>query len=236
MTNPIVVDLSHWQSNVDFAKLKAGGTVGVILKATEGATGIDATFRDRYDTALAIGLAVSSYHYLRPGDAMEQMKHYINTVKPRQGERICLDHEDDGVSLNFLNACVSAIMQIWPDLQITIYSGHLIKNQLGTKRNEILAQYTSLWLAQYTSGQPSWPTATWPTWSLWQYSQEEKASGVSGFVDGNKWNGDQDALLRWFGPIEQPKPQPVVKTVSIDIKADDGVAVQIKVNGQLITT
>ena len=37
MTNPLVTDISHHNPTPDWAKLHAGGTIGVICKAVKGA-------------------------------------------------------------------------------------------------------------------------------------------------------------------------------------------------------
>jgi len=248
MANPVVVDISHWNPTPDWAKLKAGGTVGVVHKATEGSGGVDATLFDRAKGAMAAGLCWSTYHFLRPGSMSAQMEHYIGTIKPVPGERVCLDHEDPGVSLADLVACVNAITENRPDLQITIYSGHVIKDQLGGGFNEVLAKNTSLWLAQYTTGTPSWPARTWPQWSLWQYTDSAQVSGISAPVDGDKFNGSAEQCIAWFGPAGDttpvpvpPEPTPVVDlvdyqvrvsgaAVAFDIRVADGVAIAVKVN------
>ena len=55
-------------------------------------------------------------------------------------------------------------------LQVTVYSGHLLKEQLNGTKNELLAEHTDLWLAQYTAGTPTWSQGTYPKWTMWQYS------------------------------------------------------------------
>ena len=89
------------------------------------------------------------------------------------------------MSTNLCDA-VGNLLQMRPDLQVTIYSGHLIKEQLGSTKNDYLAENTSLWIAQYTTAAaPSWPTATWPLWSLWQYTDKATVDGITKPVDGN---------------------------------------------------
>jgi lysozyme len=205
-SDPIVVDLSHYQPDPDWAKLKSAGIVGVILKCTEGQTYVDPTFRKRYDAALAAGLAVSTYHFMRPGSVTGQMNHYLNTLKPRPGERVCLDHEDPKVSLADLESAVQYLESDSRDLQITVYSGHVIKEQLGSKYSDVLAE-TSLWLAQY-SATPSWPTGTWDTWTLWQYSDKGSVAGITGNVDFNRFNGSDENCAKWIGPASEPAPAP----------------------------
>jgi GH25 family lysozyme M1 (1,4-beta-N-acetylmuramidase) len=223
--NPIVVDLSHWNPTPDWAALKAGGTVGVIHKATEGTGNVDGTLFDRAKAAMAVGLKWSTYHFLRPGSLPQQMDHYLKTINPVQGERVCLDYEDTGVHIGDLEYCVNYIRGKRPDLQITIYSGHVIKEQLGSKTSQVLAT-TSLWLAQYSTT-PSWPTQVWPTWSLWQYTDKATVQGINAPVDGDKFNGSSEQCLAWFGPAGTvPEPQPK-RIVYVSAPADVEVRVSV---------
>ena len=58
MVDPInvLVDISHWNRDVDFAKLANAGIIGVIQKATQGQTGVDFTYNTNKPKALAAGL------------------------------------------------------------------------------------------------------------------------------------------------------------------------------------
>jgi len=214
MTNPIVVDLSHWQPEpIDWAKLHANGTVGAIFKATESTNYTDPTLKSRAAAAKAAGLCISTYHFLRPTSIKDQIALYLKTVNPVQGERMCLDHEDSGVSLEALKQAVQYLLDDPRDLQVTIYSGNVIKEQLGSKDDQFLRENTSLWVAQYTSSSsPSWPSKVWPSWSLWQYTDRAQVSGISGNVDGNRWNGTTEALINWMTPAGEalPEPPPVI--------------------------
>jgi lysozyme len=238
MSDIAVIDISHWQADpIDWAKIKASGVVGVILKCTESNNYVDKTFRKRYDAALAAGLAVSTYHFLRPGSMVAQMNYYLNNLKPRQGERVCLDHEDAGVSLADLESCVTYLETDSRDLQVTIYSGNVIKEQLGNKHSDVLAE-TSLWLAQYSST-PSWPTGTWDSWTLWQYTDKGAVPGINGNIDCNKFNGSAANCALWLGPAAgQPKPAPGSgpdeQVVSLAIDVPNGIRIQVTVNGELL--
>ena len=87
MANPIVIDISHYQPTPDWAAVKAGGTIGVILKATEGASYTDPTFSSRWDACKQHGISRSAYHFLRPGDMTGQMRRFVSVVKPSDTER-----------------------------------------------------------------------------------------------------------------------------------------------------
>lgn len=232
-----VIDISHYQPTPNWSALRAAGVVGVILKCTEGQTYVDPTFRSRYDDALRSGLAVSSYHFLRPGSIETQLNSYLNTLRPRDGERVCLDHEDADVSLDDLRDAVSYLQSDSRNLQVAIYSGHVIEEQLGSEFDPLLAS-TSLWTAQYCSpGQLIWPKATWPNYSLWQFSESGAVAGVSGKVDCNEFNGSPDNCAKWLGPVATeptPQPEPELETLIVDIPA--GVPYIVKIDGVVALT
>ena len=161
------------------------------------------------------------------------MDHYLSTIDPIAGERVVLDHEDAGVHVDQLCDAVGNLLQIRPDLQVTIYSGHLIKEQLGSTKNVYLAENTSLWIAQYTSAAaPSWPTATWPAWSLWQYTDKAAVDGITKPVDGNRFNGSKEQFLAWMmaPAIQPPAPSPGAPKVVVNIQAPSNVEVVVRVN------
>ena len=84
---------------------------------------------------------------------------YLDTINPVPGERMVIDYEEDGCTLDDLHEAVRALLDDPRKLQVTVYSGHLLKEQLGDTRDDLLAKHTDLWLAQYTSGTPTWPVA-----------------------------------------------------------------------------
>lgn len=243
-----VIDISHWQPTPDFPTVKnKGGVLAVILKATQGTSYVDDTWRSRRDAAVKAGLAYSTYHFFEKGNVTKQMDHYLNTIKPVQGERVCIDHEpnSDGSSpsLADLEQAVTYLLSKRPDLQITVYSGHLIKEQLGSNHSSVLAANTSLWLAQYSTT-PSWPKGTWAAWSLWQFTDKATVPGIQGNVDGNEFNGSDEQLLKWFGPAsalapaepDLPDEPGEYEGVYLDLTIPDNVPYSIVINGNVIAS
>lgn len=199
------IDISHWQGHPDFRRVRASGVIAMVHKATEGAKYVDPNRAENCRAAIAAGIKICTYHWLKPGiDPVEQMAHYLRTIDPVPGERVVIDYEEAGCSLVQLKIAVQALLADPRRLQVTVYSGHLIKQQLGDTRDAFLAATTSLWLAQYTDGEISWPKATWPRWSLHQYSEKGSVDGIDGVaVDLDRFNGNDANLLKWIGP-----PQP----------------------------
>lgn len=247
-TDIIVIDVSHhqgWPEGKDypFDDMAAAGIVGVILKATEGTSYVDDTFRKRYDACIEHGVAVASYHFLRHGSIEQQMLNYLNTVMPRPGERMVLDWEDSKVTLNELIAAADILLAADHDgvslnLQVAIYgSASFLQTYVPNRPDATLAK-TSLWVARYSSEEPYWPSAVWPTWSLWQCTDSHYGPNGYGPLDGNKFNGSVEACVRWLAPAGAepgPEPDPDEKQVVVDITADDGVTVIVNVNGDTIS-
>jgi lysozyme len=235
------IDLSHYNTVTSFADVKAAGVVGVIHKATEGKTYTDPTYAGRMSAALEAGLCWGAYHFLKHGSVATQIAHFLAVAALPEGSRVVIDYEDSACTLDDLHQAVQAIAQADPTAQIAIYSGSLLKEQLGSKNDPILAP-CALWLAQYTTGTPSWPAGTWQHWSLWQYTDgasggsPKSVNGVAGAVDCNTFNGSADACAKWFGPagVTPPGPSPEPAMVTIDITLPDGVACTVNVNGNVL--
>jgi lysozyme len=211
--SPICIDISHWQDFPDFTEVAASGVKGMIHKATEGTSYIDPNRARNCSNAMNAGLAISTYFWIKPGDGRAQAEFYLSVLDPVKGERVVIDYEESGCSLHTLEDAVAALLDYKHDLKVTVYSGHLIKEQLSG-RNDFLAEHTDLWLAQYTSDESniSWETATWPQWTLWQYSETGEIPGIDdSYVDLNNFNGNDQEFLTWISPTGQPpmlKPNP----------------------------
>jgi lysozyme len=243
MTIPICIDVSHHQGYIDWDTVANAGVKGMIHKATEGTSFEDDMRAENCSGAKNAGLGISTYHWLSPGSndyARSQMRFYTDTIQPCRGERVVIDYEQDGCELSDLKAAVQELMDLNLDLKITVYSGHLLKEQLGSDLDEFLATNTDLWLAQYTSGTPSWSTGTYEQWSLWQYSENGIIPGIDdAYVDLNNFNGNEEEFLAWISPqgiAPSPvPPHPGKKLVDVTIDAPEGVTVNVTVNGVLTT-
>ena len=214
----------------------------MIHKATEGTGYTDPNRAENCLNAKKAGIVCATYHWISPGNnARDQMAYYLRVVDPVPGERMVIDYEQSGCTLDQLKEAVEVLADDPRDLQVTVYSGHLLKEQLGSKRDSYLAETTDLWLAQYTDGDPSWPEATYPSWALWQFSETGEVAGIDdSYVDLNRFNGSDAALLEWISPAgapippRPPRPQPSSDLVRVAIDAPDNIKLRVRVNGGLL--
>ena len=224
MPTPMVVDLSHWNTVSSFSTLKSKGIVGVIHKATEGGTVDDDTYEARRSQATSAGLLWGAYHFLRPGSMNDQAAFFVDVAG--EIDLYAADHEDPGVSLDDLKEFLLEVEALTGKLPV-IYSGHVLKEQVGTDPDKELERYR-LWLAQYSSS-PSWPTAIWKDYWIWQYTDEGTIGGITGYCDLNQYQGPSEQLVEeWIGATEQP-PAVLVEEAEVTIVIETKGKVKVTV-------
>lgn len=222
-----VIDLSHHNPTPDWPTLKQSGVMAVMLKCTQNVGYLDPTYATRSTAAKEAGLLVAPYHFLQGGQIKRQMDWFLDKANIPKGGRAIIDHEADA-TLDELCDAVAALWDKRPDLQITIYSGHTIKDQLGSTLVCGALKNTSLWIAHYTTARaPIWPTQQWPNWSLWQWTDKETVPGIAKPVDGNKWNGSADSLRAFMSPASDKPATPQADRPVIKITVPDGVKLEI---------
>jgi len=204
----VVIDLSHHNEKVDFAKAKADGIVGIIHKATEGLRFTDKKYATRRRQALDVGLLWGAYHFGVGADGSDQADFFLSTVKPEPQTLMVLDYEPNvtgpTMTLNEAREFVDHTREVlgrFPGL----YSGHLIKEQLGhqTTPDPILSN-CFLWMAQYKGPRPLNVPPTFATWTFWQYTDgvhgpdPHTVKGI-GQCDRDQFNGTLEQLNRLWG-------------------------------------
>lgn len=198
-----VIDLSHHNASVDFGKLAAAGIVGVLHKATQGASYVDPMYAARRSQARQAGLLWGAYHFGDGSDAATQAAHFLSTAAPDAGDLLALDVEQDTSGSSMTLAQAETFVQIlsqqtprWPG----VYGGSYLKQLLGTSTGSPLGKCW-LWISQYAN-QPS-IAPLWPQWTLWQYTDGSVGPGPHsvdgvGNCDRDQFNGDLAGLRRWW--------------------------------------
>lgn len=201
-----VIDISHHNgAGLDFAKAKADGIVGVIHKASQGLTVGDARYASNRAKATAAGLLWGAYHFATGADPVKQAKNFLAKLGDPKDVLMVLDYEPNpkGPTMSLAQARdfvthVQGVTGRWPGF----YSGHLIKSDLGSKKDPVLANCW-FWLAQY--GPKAVVPANWSTWTMWQYTDgtvgppPHTVDGI-GKCDRDKFNGSEAQLRKlWSG-------------------------------------
>ena len=180
------IDISSWQGNVDFAKVKNYGIDIVYIKVTEGIDYINNYFATSYINARANGLKVGFYHYfLGNVDPIAQARYFINAIGNRVTDcRLAIDLEtNNGLEKEELTNNAESFLR---EVERLTGKGTVVYTNTGFVRSYVgkeLGKYP-LWISEYGVSTPS----TNPVWSDWigfQYSDNGRIPGVNGNVDLN---------------------------------------------------
>ena len=200
--NPVIVDVSHFDDVQDWDAVKRFGILGVINKATEGPGLVDKTFAIRRKPARDHDILYGAYHFIRRGDPIAQADHFLDvalSVDQPDELLLALDHEDRGVPLKDAKKFLQRVLDK-AGRRAVLYSGFLIKEQLGDGRDAFLAKHR-LWLSHFSS-RPKWPKNWAAPWII-QFTGDGKGPGphkvpgikISGGIDLDHY-GDTPANLK----------------------------------------
>jgi lysozyme len=205
----VVIDISHHNGNVNLQKAATDGILGVIIKATQGQMGTDPMYKTNRGKAKDAGLLRGAYHFGTGSDGVRQADNFLTAVHSAGDDPaevlLVLDFESNpagpSMDLEEARAFVTHINEQTGRFP-GFYSGHDIKNALGSNKDSILAQCW-FWLAQY--GPTPVVPANWSTFTMWQYTDgangplPHKVAGV-GLCDRDKFNGTEADLRTLWGP------------------------------------
>lgn len=176
------IDISSYQQNVDFNQVKSSGIEIVILKASEGKTWQDSTFRDKYNNAKAAGLKVGAYHFLKGNAVQDEVDNFLSMVQKLPMDcKYIIDAETDLGGIEANSSQIKAFYDILTSkgYDTALYTGEYFYNDnLNDSVKDI-----PLWVAKYSSNHPNVPS-----YIGWQYSDCGNVSGISGNVDMNEFN------------------------------------------------
>jgi lysozyme len=186
------VDLSKWQGDVDFKKIKGAGKAYVFIRATLGKTYADLDYKRNIQKSRAAGLATGSYHFYMTDDKpLDQFANFSKHVSLQIGD---LPPVVDIEKLNKNNLPNTAaklkiflnLMEKKYGVKPIIYSGEYFAN----KYLQGFSDYP-LWLAEYNKDKIPQLPLDWKHWTFWQYSQNGTVAGVEGKIDLNRFNDSQ---------------------------------------------
>lgn len=202
-----ILDLSH-NNDLDgepdeaFAKMRAAGILGVILKATQGIDFIDPTFRERAPAAAKAGLLVGAYHFCDDSRTDLQARFFADVAAPL-APLLALDIEPNGEH----TCAIEGAEQIAANLSVAyrlterplVYVGRYGPTGDGRGLPSAGLSRYPLWLPHYAAGisLANYP-AGWSDWRLWQHTDTGSCPGVIGDVDRSYFNGDEAALRAWW--------------------------------------
>jgi len=211
-----LIDVSHWNGPIDWAKVKSSGVQGTFIKATNGAFNSDDQFITNSTLARKQGIKVGAYHFLlSTQDPDAQAENFLNSAKPGNLDLLpVVDVEWDvfkkrdrwlDVPAKARVAMVGRFIRNVRDalgyMPIVYTATSWWRPMIGTSTSyqgqgkpAVKFGDSPLWLASYTKKLSPLPAA-WSNWHIWQYTATGKLPGISGNVDMNRLNVPFEMLL-----------------------------------------
>jgi lysozyme len=203
------IDVSHWQSDIDWAEVKRSGVKFAFIKATEfpdkqTTLFVDNKFKVNVEGAKANGIYWGAYHYFRTHiDPVIQAKVFCETVGEFSNLPPVIDLEVAGSKGERLNYKVRQFIEEVEKISSrkpVIYTSSGFWGTYMTCEKRDQTDWTRsypLWLAHYTS---LWPVSPYPwiAWTFWQYSDKGTLPGIKTHVDLNWFTGSEDELISQF--------------------------------------
>ena len=180
------IDVSKWQGDIDWNKVKAAGVQFAMLRAGYGryAGQADETFEKNYQNAKAAGIYVGAYHYSyakNAAQAKEEANYCLSLLKGKTfAFPICYDVEDDsqkGLTKDEIADIVTAFCETLENAgyYVCVYMN---LHWLNTKLREDIFEKYDIWLAHWVQ-----QTSFARPYGLWQYSSNGTVNGISGRED-----------------------------------------------------
>ena len=182
------IDISHYDGDIDFTKVKAAGIQCVYIKATEGTTYVDNYLGTYYNGAKSAGLKTGFYHFLVGTSSPEtQADNFYSNIKDKQNDlKPVLDVETDGFDvMDYTLRFINEFKKI-SSMDICIYTYSDFISNLDNR----LAKY-SLWEANYQNSPFILPSNN--IWSLragHQYTDQGTINGINTNLDLDEFTQD----------------------------------------------
>jgi GH25 family lysozyme M1 (1,4-beta-N-acetylmuramidase) len=200
------IDVSKWQQNIDWQKVKADGVEFAMLRAGYGKNNIDEFFVRNIKECNRLGIPCGAYwfSYAYTAEmAKQEAKYCLTAIKPYRVEYpVCYDFEYDSVNfakkkgVKITKGLATTLVEAFcAEVEKARYYAMYYTNQdYATNMLDVKAlEQLDLWYAWYNA------TCNRSNAGLWQYSSSGKISGINGNVDMNYANRDYPAIMRKQG-------------------------------------
>ena len=204
------IDISHFQGKIDWDRLHANATIDgspvrfIIVKATEGASKVDANFNDNFSQIREYGFIRGAYHFWsNKSSAREQAYFFLKKVHLENGDLppvLDIEHAPSDLSIADFQTNVLTWLHIVEDkYHVTpiIYTYYKFKQKYLSA--PVFDDYP-YWIAHYYVDKVEYKGK----WKFWQHTDRGVLPGIKGNVDFNIYNGSYyDLLHLTIGEQEQ---------------------------------
>jgi lysozyme len=200
------VDISKYQGNIDWAKLKAHGISFVYIKATEGGDHTDERFRDHWRAAAQNGIPHGAYHFYyfcrRPLEQARWFERHVPNdpsalppvldIEWNPDSRTCSRRPSPATVRREMTTFLNAIERHYGKRPVIYTTPDFFRDNLVGA-----FPHHEFWLRS-VAGHPS---AVYPEarrWRFWQYTGTGVVPGIRGKTDINAFAGNDADWRTWL--------------------------------------
>lgn len=195
------IDVSSWQGNIDWNRVRASGIDFAIIKAGGSDAGFykDKRFEQNVRGAAEAGVHVGAYYFVGPlcnsaeAGALDAYKFHQIIKDFTLDYPVYIDFEapsgrDKQGNTNAAYAFCSYMESLG------YYAGIYASDVSGFKDRLIPDQLVRFdkWVAKYSTYEP----CVIKNWGMWQYSSKGSVPGISGYVDMNFSRNDYAEIIK----------------------------------------
>jgi lysozyme len=197
------IDVSEFQGNIDWAKVKAAGKEFAIIRVSDGTGHLDPDFAKNWSGAKAAGVIRGVYQFFEPSEDPVAQANLLLQHMGQIGEGDLPPMIDVEVTDGQSPATITARIHSWIN---TV--------QAATGRKPLIYTGGWFWNPDVQSGDfGSYPlvdsyycgnccpdiASPWTSWTMWQYSSTGAVSGIAGNVDLDRFDGTMGDLQMLAG-------------------------------------
>ena len=207
------IDVSRWQGDIDWTKVREAGIEFAIIKAGGSDDGFytDSKFEKNYKGAKEAGISVGAYYIVGSKcvsriDGVSDANRFINIIKGKQFDYpvyIDLELTSPADMCGATDACIGFCQTME---KAGYYCGIYASDISGFVDRLDMSRLTQFdkWVARYGGK----PTAV-KRYGIWQKSSTGAVSGIAGKVDLNEAYEDYPSIIKAAGLNGFSKPEPV---------------------------
>jgi lysozyme len=211
------IDVSKWQREIDWDKVKSAGTRFAFIKATEGGDLLDERFRENWAESKRAGVPRGAYHFMfwcRP--ARDQVRWFIRNV-PNDPEALppVVDAEwnnESSCPRTSPEKARAKLREILHALEIHYRKRPVIYTDINFHADVLedtkeFEKYP-FWIRSTAAR----PEARYEDrrWEFWQFTTTGRVPGIVGDVDRNSFFGTEKQFAEWrAGRFDIASRQPI---------------------------
>ncbi|MDR6870664.1 lysozyme [Bosea sp. BE125] len=197
------IDISRWQGEIDWAKVKDADTRFAFIKATEGGDHLDPSFKRNWAEAKKHGIPRGAYHFVWWCRSAKDQVRWLKKHIPRDADALppVLDVEwQNGSQCTrkiSRDQALAKIREMLAALQAHTGKKPIIYTDINFHEDVLEGEFNDYpyWLR--STAAPLKHRYNREKWEFWQFTTTGQVPGISGDVDRNAFFGSEQEFAAW---------------------------------------